>query len=93
MRVPGNIPGTPIVHTDHESLQKSKGTKLSIPMEVLQHVLKTVMGIMDEEEVECFSHWMNCRGFYNITDICEDLYHISDDIHHCDEYRVTEKYP
>ena len=89
MPVPANIPGAPIVHTDYESLQGSKGTKLSIPMEVLQLVLKTVVGIIDDEEVECFSHWMNYRGFYNFTDICEDLCHISDDIHDYDEYRVN----
>ena len=73
MTVPTNIPETPIVHTNHKSLQGFKGTNLSIPMEVVQHVLKTVMGIIDDEEVESFSQWMSYRGFYNFKEICDQL--------------------
>ena len=56
MTVPTNIPETPMVHTEHESLHGSKGTNISILMEILQHVLKTVMGIMDDDQIACFSH-------------------------------------
>ena len=52
MTVPTNIPETPMVHTKHESLHGSKGTNI----EIFQHVLKTVMGIMDDEQIELFSH-------------------------------------
>ena len=55
MTVPTNIPETPIVHTEHESSQGSKGKKISIYTVVLQHVLKTIMDIQDDEEVESFS--------------------------------------
>ena len=89
MTVPTNFPELPIVNTDHEYLQGSKGTILSIPMEVLQHVVKTVMGILDNEEVESFSHSMSYRGFHNFTEICDQLYHISDDIQNYGEYRVN----
>ena len=88
MTVPTNIPETPIVHTNHKSLQEYKGTNLSIPMEVVQHVLKTVMGIIDDEEVESFSHWMSYKGLYNFKEFCEQLYHISDYIQNYGEYRA-----
>ena len=58
----------------------------SIPMEIVQHVLKTVMHIMDDEQIESFSHWMSYRGFHNFTDICDQLYHISEDIYNYAEY-------
>ena len=61
MTVPANIPDTPMVHTKHESLLRSKGMKPPIPMEILQHVLKTVLGIMDDDQIESFSH---LTGFY-----------------------------
>ena len=53
---------------------------ISIPMEICQYVLKTVMGIMDDEQIESFAHWMSYRGVYSFTDICDQLYCISDDI-------------
>ena len=58
-------------------------------MEIIQHVLKTVMGVMDNEQIRAFSHWMSYRGFYNFTDICDHLYHISEDIYNYAEYRVN----
>ena len=66
MTVPTNIPETPIVHTEHKSFEASKGKKISIPMEVLQHVLKTIMNIQDDEKVASFFHWMSFRGFANL---------------------------
>ena len=51
MTVPTNIPETPMVHTEHKSLQGSKGTNIPISMEIHQHVLKTDMGIMDDEQI------------------------------------------
>ena len=83
MTVPTNIPETQC--SNHKSLQGSMGTKLSIPMEVLQHLLKTVMGILDDKEVESFSHWMSYRDFYNFTDTSDELYHISDNIQNYNE--------
>ena len=80
MTVPTNISETPMVHTKHKSLHRSKGMNISIPMEICQHVLKTVMGIMDDEQIESISHWMFYRGFYTFTKICDQLYCISDDI-------------
>ena len=59
MTVPTKIPEIPIVHTNHKSFQGSKGKKISISMKVLQHVLKTIMDIQDDEEVESFSHRMS----------------------------------
>ena len=55
MTVPTNIPETPIVHTNHKSLQGSNDTNTFISMEILQHVLKTIMDIKTDEEVESFS--------------------------------------
>ena len=55
MTVPTNIPETPMVDTEHKALHRSKGTKHSIPMEVLQHVLKTVLGIRDDDQIDSFS--------------------------------------
>ena len=89
MTVPTNIPETPMVHTKHKSLHRSKGTNISIPMEILQHVLKTVMGIMDDEQIESFSHWMYYRGFYTFTDIHDQFHHISDNIYNYTEHRVN----
>ena len=57
MTVPTSIPETLMVHTKHESLHRSEGTNTFIPMELIQCVLKTVMGIMDDEQIESFSHW------------------------------------
>ena len=73
MTVPTNIPETPMVCTEHKSLHGSKDMNISIPVEILQHVLKTVMGIMDDEQIESFSHWMIYRCFYNFTDISDQL--------------------
>ena len=89
MTVPPNNPETPMVHTKHESLHGSKGTNISIPMKILQHVLKTVMGIMDDEQIVSFSHWISYRGFYSFTDISDQLYHISEDTQNYTEYRVN----
>ena len=60
-----------------------------IPMEILQHVLKTVMGIMDDEQIDFFSHWVSKRGFYSFTDICDHFHHDSEDIYNNTEYRVN----
>ena len=89
MTVPTSIPETPIVCMEHESLQRSKGMSTFIPTEITQHVLKTVMGIMDGEQIESFSHWVSYRGFYSFTDICDHFHHISEDIYKYDEYRVN----
>ena len=89
MTVPTNIPETPIVHTNHKSFQGSKDTNTSISMEILQHVLKTVMDIKNDEEVKSFSHWMSYRGYDNFTDICVNFYHILDSIHDHGEYKVN----
>ena len=89
MTVPTNVPETPMVHTEHKSLHESKGTNISIPMEILQHVLKTVMGIMDDEQIESFSHWMSYRGFYSFTDFCDHLNCISEGNQNCAETRVN----
>ena len=78
-----------MVHTEHKSLHGSKGMNTSIPLEMVQHVLKTVVGIKNDEQIESFSHWMSYRGFYNFTDICDQLYHISEDIYNYTEYRVN----
>ena len=88
MPVPTNIPETPMVHTEHESLHGSKGTNTSIPMEIIQHVLMTVMGIVDDDQIESFSYWVSYKGFYSFTDICDHFYHISEDIYYA-EYRVN----
>ena len=90
MTVPANIPETPIVHTNHKSFQGSKDTNTSIPMEILQHVLKTVMNIKNDEEVESFSHWMSYRVFDNFTDICDTLYHILHIIQDYSEYKGNQ---
>ena len=55
MTVPTNIPETAMVHTKHKSLHRFKCMNTSIPMEILQHILKTVMGIMDDDQIESFS--------------------------------------
>ena len=86
---PTNIAETPMVNTELKSLHRSKGTNISIPMDILQHVIKAVMGIMHDELIESFSHWMSYRGFYSFTDICDQLYHISEEIKCYVEYRVN----
>ena len=65
MTVPTNIPETPIVHIEHESLNRSKGMKPPIHMEILQHVLKTGLGIMDDDQIECLSHWVLYKGYFS----------------------------
>ena len=90
MTVPTNIPETPMVHTEPESLHRSKGMRTSIPMEVLQHVLKTVLGIMDDDKIDSFSHCVSYRGYHSFDDNCEHLHHISDDIYNYTGYRVNE---
>ena len=89
MTVPTNIPETPIVHTNHKSLQGSNDTNTSISMEILQHVLKTVMDIKTDEEVGSFSHWMSYRGYGHFTDICVKFYHVLDSINDYSEYKVN----
>ena len=62
MTVPTNIPETPMTHTNNESLQESKeDSTASKSMEVYQHVLKIVMDIQNEDEIQSFSRWMNYR--------------------------------
>ena len=58
-------------------------------MEVFQHVLKTIMNIQDDEEVESFSHWMSFRGFTNFTDICETYHHILHTIQDHRDYKLN----
>ena len=53
--------------------------KHSTPMEVLQHVLKTVLGIRDDDQIDSFSHWVSYRGYHSFNDIYEHLHDISDD--------------
>ena len=88
MTVPTNIPETPMVHTKHKSIHGSKGMKHSIPMEVLQHVLKTVLGARDDDQINSFSHWVSYRGYQDFDDVCEHLCCISDDLGKYAEYRV-----
>ena len=78
-----------MIHTEHESLHGSKGTKHSIPMEVLQHLLKTVLGTRDDDQVDSFSHWVSYKGYHYLNDVCEHLCHISDDIGKYAEYGVN----
>ena len=89
MTVPTNIPETPMAHTNHESLHESKeDSTTSKSMEAYQLVLKTVVDIQNEDEIQSFSKWMNYRGYDNFTDLCADFYHILDHIHDCSDYRV-----
>ena len=89
MTVPTNIPEAPIVHTKHESFQGSKGKTISIATEVLQHVLKTIMNIQDDEEVESFTHWMSFRGFANFTDNYDKYCHILHSILDPSDYKLN----
>ena len=89
MTVPTNIPDAPTVHTKHKPSQGSKGKNISIPMEVLQHVLKTIMNIQDDEEVESFSHWMSFSGFTNFIDICKAYHHILHSIEDHNDYQLN----
>ena len=66
MTVPAKIP---------ESKEDSRTSK---SMEVYQHVLKPVMDIQNEDEIQSFSKWMNYVGYDNITDLCTDFYQILD---------------
>ena len=45
------------------------------------------MGIIDDEEVKAFFHWIPIRLFTTSLK-CDQLYHISDDIQNYGEYRV-----
>ena len=78
-----------MVHTKHKSLHGSKGTKHSIPMEPIQHVLKTVLGINDDDQIESFSHWVYYRGYHSSNDMCEHLHCILDNIGNYAEYKVN----
>ena len=89
MTVPTNIPETPMFHTKHKSLHGSKGMKHSIPMEVLQCVLKTVLGIRNDDQIDSFSHWVSYRGYHNFDYVCEHLQSISADFDKYAEYRVN----
>ena len=89
MMVSISIPETPMVHNEHKSILGSKGTKPPIPMEVLQTVLKTVLGIMDGDQIDSFSHCVFYRGYNSFNDICEHLNHIADDIYNYAEYGVN----
>ena len=63
MTVPTNIPETSMAHTDHKSLQEAKeDSPTSKSMEVYQYVLKTVMDIQNEDEIQSFSQWMKYGG-------------------------------
>ena len=57
-------------------------------MEVLQHVLKTVLGIRDDDQIDSFSDWVSYSGYYSFNGICEHL-HISGDTENYAEYRVN----
>ena len=59
MTVPANIPETPMAYTNYKSLKESKkDSSSSKSMEVYQHVLKKVMDIQNEDEIQSFSKWM-----------------------------------
>ena len=45
-------------------------------MEIYQHVLKKVMEIHNEDEIESFSKWMTYRVYENFTDLCIDFHYI-----------------
>ena len=66
MTVPTNIPETPMGHTEQESLLKSKGKKHLIPLELIQHVFKAVMGLIDDEQEQSLSHWIHYRRYYKL---------------------------
>ena len=81
MTVPTSIPETPMAHSDYESIQESKNSNGPRSMEILQHVLQTVLNIKDEEDNNSFSKWMKNRGYDNFPHICADFCHILDRIH------------
>ena len=89
MTVPINIPETPLVHAKPKSFQGSKGGKISISKEVFQHVLKKIMDIQDDEEVESFYQWMSFRGLFNITDVCETYNHILHTMQDHHDYKLN----
>ena len=90
MTIPTNIPETPLVHTKPKSSQGSKGKKISIPKEVFQHVLKKIMDIQDDEEVESFYQWMSFRGFHNFIDLCGTYNHILHTMQDHHDYKLNE---
>ena len=91
MTVPASIPETPMAQPDSESLQDSKDINSPRPMEVLQHVLQTVLDIKDEKENNSFSKWMKYRGYDNFPHICADFCHILDRIHDYSEFRADDQ--
>ena len=89
MTVPTNISDTPMAHTNNESLLESKrDSSTSNSIAVYQHVLKTVMDIQNEDEIQSFSKWMIYRGMDTFSDLCADFYQILYQIHDYSDYRV-----
>ena len=89
MTVPTNIPETPMVHTKHESLHGSKGKKHAIPMDLIQHVFKTVLGMWNNDHIESLSHWVHYGGYFSFNDMYDHLHCNSDNIDKYDEYKVN----
>ena len=87
MTIPTSIPKTPMAHTDHESIQESKGSSTSPrSMEGLQHIINKVMNIQDEEEMQSFKQWMYYRGVETLTGMCNVFFYMLDKIHDHSEY-------
>ena len=87
MTVSTNIPETPMAHTEKESILKSMGKKHHIPLELIQHVFKTVMGLFDDKQGEDLSHWIHYREYYNFDDMYDTFCHNPEDVHKCEEYK------
>ena len=93
MTIPNNFPETCMVYTEHDSLHGSKGKKCTIPMELIQHVFKTVLGMWNDEQIESFSHQVHYRGYSSFNDMYNHLCCNSDSIDKYDEYKINgEKY-
>ena len=87
MTVLTNIPETP--NTNHKSFQESKDRNTFSPIEALQHILKTIMDIKDDEQVKCFYDWMSYRGYENFGEIFDAYHHILNTVQDCSNYKLN----
>ena len=85
MTIPTNIPETPMVQPDYESIQESNEDSISSKsLQAFHHVLNNVLKI-GEDEIVSFQKWMTHKGYDNFTDLRIDFY---PELNHIHDYRV-----
>ena len=73
--------------TEQESHLESKGKKVFIPVDLIQHIFQTVMGLFNDEQLENLYHWIQFRGYETFDDMYDGFHHNPEDVQKYEDFK------